>query len=245
MSLDLESVSRSYGAVRALHEVTCTIPPGRIVAVIGANGAGKSTLLRALSTISPPDSGTITWDGVPLRREDMTQRRRLMFLPDVPPLIYGETVLQNLAMLLRLYEADRPEAIPRLFELLKEFEILSLAERGTGELSRGQSYKVALTGLLAVDPDLWLLDEPFASGMDPAGLHALRRHARAAVERGRTVLFTTQILEAAESLADTLCLLHEGRVRAFGPLAEIKSRAGGDLFTLMTSLREERGETSA
>lgn len=224
----------------ALDDFSLDLPPGQVVAIVGANGAGKSTLLRALATISPPEDGEILMDGLPLTRDNLVLRRRLMFLPDFPPLVYGRTILENLSMIMRLYEAGAPEAIPRITGLLKEFEILAVADRATGTLSRGMSYKAALTGLLAVDPDLWLLDEPFASGMDPAGINAFRRHAiTAARERNRLVIFTTQILEAAERVADRICIIHRGRMEAFGTIAELRQQSGGDLFSLMETLREQ------
>jgi ABC-type multidrug transport system ATPase subunit len=240
--LELDSVSKRYGSVRALDRVSLSVAPGQLVAVLGANGAGKTTFLRLLAGVAAPDHGTVRFDQEPFRREDLGQRRRFFFLPDFPPLFPDEAVLRNLALILRLYEADRPGVETRLVELLRDFDLLTLADAPVATLSRGQIYKVALVALLAVDPELWLLDEPLASGMDPHGLSAFKRHTRDAVARGRTVIYTTQVLDLVERFSDRVCLLHEGEVRAFAPVDELRSRAGGDadvLERLFQQLREE------
>jgi ABC-2 type transport system ATP-binding protein len=240
--LELDSVSKRYGSVRALDRVSLTLEPGQLVAVLGANGAGKTTFLRLLAGVAAPDHGTVRFDHEPFRREDLGQRRRFFFLPDFPPLFPDESVLRNLALILRLYEADRAGVETRLVELLRDFDLLTLADAPVATLSRGQTYKVALVALLAVDPELWLLDEPLASGMDPHGLSAFKRHTRDAVARGRTVIYTTQVLDLVERFSDRVCLLHEGEVRAFAPVEELRSEAGGDadvLERLFQQLREE------
>ena len=242
MLLELDSVSKRYGSVRALDRVSLSVAPGQLVAVLGANGAGKTTFLRLLAGVAAPDHGTVRFDHEPFRREDLGQRRRFFFLPDFPPLFPDEAVLRNLALILRLYEADRAGVETRLVELLRDFDLLTLADAPVATLSRGQTYKVALVALLAVDPELWLLDEPLASGMDPHGLSAFKRHTRDAVARGRTVIYTTQVLDLVERFSDRVCLLHEGEVRAFAPVDELRSRAGGDadvLERLFQQLREE------
>ena len=109
-------------------------------------------------------------------------------------------------------------------------------------LSRGQRYKAVLATLLAIDPEVWLLDEPFASGMDPHGITAFNRHAREATARGRTIIYSTQILDAAERFSDRLCVIHRGKVRAFSATLELRKGHLGDasaLDEIFKQLREE------
>jgi len=218
-------VTRRCGAVVALDSIETTFESGRIVAVVGANGAGKSTLLRILAGLTGPDSGEVFLDGRRLDLGDLEMRRRIGFLPDFPGLFPEDSLLANLAITLRLYHADGPEAGPRVLGLLEELDLLTSAEMPAGTLSRGQAYKTALTGLIASAPDLWLLDEPLASGMDPRGLAVLRREMRAAARSGRTLLFTTQLVELAESLADTLLVLRNGAAVWQGPPGELRRAA--------------------
>jgi ABC-type multidrug transport system ATPase subunit len=112
-----------------------------------------------------------------------------------------------------------------VLDLLHEFDLLPLAMRMVGSLSRGQSYKAGLVSMLALDRELWLLDEPFASGMDPLGIDAFRRHARAAAARGHTIIYSTQLLDVAERFSDRVCLIHQGEIRAFDTLDRLRERA--------------------
>lgn len=226
MTIHLQNLSKSYGSRTALDGISLTLPAGSITAIMGRNGAGKSTLLRAIATVSPPDQGHIFLDDRPLTREALDLRRQMMFLPDFPVLFAEETVLKNLSLLLRLYECDTPGREQDLTGLLTEFDMLGCAAAQVSTLSRGQAYKAALIAMIAIHPRLWLLDEPFASGMDPVGLTALKTRLRAAAAEGCTILFSTQIPEIAEPLASHYCILENGRIAASGPMSELHARSG-------------------
>lgn len=225
VSLELREGTRHYGRSRALDRLSITFHPGEIVCLLGANGAGKSTLLRALAGLVALDRGEAFLDGAPLRREDLPQRRQLFFVPDFPLLLWDETVIRNISTLVRLYQADRAGLSERIVELLEHFDLLEKAEANAGTLSRGQVYKTTLAALLAIDPPYWLLDEPLASGVDPVGLSIFRREARAAADRGHCIIFSTQILEIAETLADRVAILHRGQLRGVQSAAELRNRA--------------------
>jgi len=243
MRISLDTVTRSYGSFVALDAVSLEFEPGQIVALLGPNGAGKTTLLRALGGVLPPDRGRVLIDGETRTRARVDMRRRMGFVPDAP-LAYPEmTVLRHIGMVLRLYEADGPGADDRVVELLRDFELLPLIDLPFNTLSRGQAYKASLVAVLASRPDAWLLDEPFASGMDPDGIIALKRRMREAAARGCTVIYTTQILEIAEGCSDRVCILDRGVVRAFDSVARLSETPGAKgsvLEELFRRLREER-----
>lgn len=187
MQISLQGVSKHFGSVAALEPLSLDIVPGEIVAVLGANGAGKSTLLRLLGSILVPTGGAIEMDGRPFGRDAMDLRRKLAFLPEFASVYPDWTPLAHSSMLLRLYEQDDDQSLPqRIVALLREFDLLAVAESSMRTLSRGQMYKAARVALLAVDPELWIHDEPFATGMDSRGLMAFRRHCHEATKRGRT-----------------------------------------------------------
>lgn len=243
MRVRLDNVSKSFGRVTALRDVSLEIEPGQLVTVLGFNGAVKTTLLRALAGIVGLNKGTVWYDGELFRRDRLDLRRRLLFLPDFPPMFPALTVAGQIGLWLRLYgrDGDAGAASARVLDLLGEFDLLPLADAPVSSLSRGQAYKTALVALLAVDPELWLLDEPFASGMDPHGIAAFRTHARAAAKAGRTVIYTTQILDIAEKFSDRVCVLERGAVRAWESVEQLRvdseGESGGVLEDLFRRLR--------
>jgi len=242
MNIELRGLQKSYRSVRALDRVSLEIAPGQIVSLLGLNGAGKTTLLRCLAGIAAPDEGAVFYDGEPFRRNRLDLRRRFSFLPDFPFLFWEMPVIRNVGIILRLYEADRPGVEEKVVELLRDLDLLPLANTPVQSLSRGQAYKTALAALLAVDPEVWLLDEPFASGIDPHGINILKRHAREAAARGRTILYSTQLLDVAERFSDRVCLIHRGDIRAFDTLDRLRAGATDKdrvLEGLFQQLRED------
>jgi ABC-type multidrug transport system ATPase subunit len=244
MKIELRGVLKSYGAARALDRVSLEIEPGQIVSLLGPNGAGKTTLIRCIAGIAAPDKGGIYFDDEEYRRDRTDLRRRLHLLPDFPCHFWEESILRNIAIVLRIFEADGAGAESRVLDLLRDFDLLPLALRPVSSLSRGQSYKAGLVAMIAADRDVWLFDEPFASGIDPHGIDALKRHVRAAVGRGRTIIYSTQLLDVAERFSDRVCVIHKGEVRAFDTLDRLRDRAQDKDNVLEEMFRQLR-ETSA
>ena len=242
MLIQIENLTKKFGRRHALDDVTLTSDPGQIVAVLGPNGAGKTTMLRCLTGVSQANAGQILFDGEVFNRDRIDLRKRFHFVPDFPYVYQDSTVLQHIGMLLRAYGADENPIEATVLELLEDFEILTLVDSLLGKISRGQLYKVALVALMSADPEVWVLDEPFASGMDPHGIASFRRRARAAVQRGRTVIYSTQLLELAEAFSDRVCIIAEGRVHAFDEMSHLRSTSpaadGLVLEELFDRLRE-------
>ena len=244
MKIELRGVLKTYRSLRALDHVSLTIDPGQIVSLLGPNGAGKTTLIRCIIGIAAPEKGELYLDEREFRRDCLDLRRRMYLLPDFPFLFWEHSVLRNIAILLRLYDADGVSSEDRVLELLRDFDLLPLALRPVNSLSRGQAYKTGLVALLAADPEVWLLDEPFASGMDPHGIDAFKRHAREAAARGRTIIYSTQILDVAERFSDRVCLIHKGAIHAFDTLSRLRECSSDKDNVLQEMFRELR-ETNA
>ena len=240
MRIELRALVKSYRSVRALDHVSLQIEPGQILSLLGPNGAGKTTLLRCLAGIAAPDRGGVYLDEQEFRRDQMDLRRRMHLLPDFPFHFWEQSVLRNIAIVLRIFEADGAGVEDRVLELLRDFDLLPLALRPVGSLSRGQAYKAALVALVAADREVWLLDEPFSSGMDPHGIDAFKRHARAAANRGRTILYSTQLLDVAERFSDRVCVIHKGAIHAFDTLERLRERASDKSNVLAEMFRQLR-----
>jgi ABC-type multidrug transport system ATPase subunit len=244
MKIEFRGLTKSYRSIRALDQVSLEIEPGQILSLLGPNGAGKTTLLRCLAGIAAPDRGSIYLDDHELRRDELELRRQIQFLPDFPFHFYEQSILRNIAIVLRIFEADRDGAENRVLKLLRDFDLLPLALRPVNSLSRGQAYKAALVALIAADREVWLLDEPFASGMDPNGIDVFKRYAREAAARGRTILYSTQILDVAERFSDRACVIHKGAVHAYDTLAALRERASDKSNVLAEMFRQLRESDS-
>lgn len=214
----LEHVSKRFGGVAALDDVTLEIPRGAVVALLGANGAGKTTALSLLLGLRRPDKGTARLFGSDPR--DPATRRRLGCTPQESGFPQTLRVVEVLALVTAHFE--RP-AEPQ--ELLRRFLLEEFARRQTGGLSGGQRRRLALALALAGSPELLVLDEP-TTGLDIESRQATWRELRSFVEEGGTILLTTHYLEEAEALASWIVLIERGRVIASGGVSEIRERAG-------------------
>lgn len=210
MHLELQNVSKTFGRTRALADFNLNVPPRSIIALLGENGAGKSTLLRILAGLCVPDSGVVRYDGEIFVRENIALRKRLHFTPDMPLLFPDQTVACNIATFAGIYGKTTTGREEFLSQWLEETGSAALIKRTVGLLSRGQLWKAGLGCVAAIEPELWLVDEPFASGMDAIGMGAFRRLARHLANQGGTIIYTTQMVEMAVDFSDQICVIRDG-----------------------------------
>lgn len=222
MHIELNQLSKQFGSTIALDQVELNVPPSSIVAVLGENGAGKSTLLSLLAGVLAPDSGMIRYDGQTFSRENLELRKRLLFTPDVPLMFLDRSVASNIATLASLYDARVEDHDAELTQVLDETSIAALLNRSVGSLSRGQIWKAFMACVTVVRPELWLVDEPFASGMDVIGMGVFRRLARGLADAGGTLIYTTQMVDLAADFSDHVCVLRQGRVVLWETSARVR-----------------------
>lgn len=240
MKLELRDVSRTFGALQVLDSVSLEIPHGAVTVVLGTNGAGKSTLLRLVGGALRPTHGEIRYDGEVLSRTRLDLRRRVMFLADTPLVLRESPLVSWIGTCLRVYGVERPGLEAMVSRVLDDLDLGRLAGMPLATLSRGQLYKAALAALIAVDPELWLLDEPFASGMDAAAITVLNEAMRMAAARGRTVVVATQMVDLAGRIADRAVVVRDGGVAAHGALQDLTADGEG-LEEMLKSTWRRRG----
>jgi ABC-2 type transport system ATP-binding protein len=226
--MEARGLTKRYGEVTALAGLDLTAPAGRVLAVLGPNGAGKTTLVRTMATLTPPDAGTLRVAGVDVAR-DPTRVRRLIGLAGqsaaVDPLLTGR---ENLRMVARLFGHGRAQAGAAAGTILEQLGLTDAADRPVRTYSGGMRRRLDLGASLVGAPRVLLLDEP-TTGLDPRSRNELWQAIDALVAGGTDVLLTTQYLEEADRLADTIAIIDHGRLVAAGPPDELKARVGRDV----------------
>jgi ABC-2 type transport system ATP-binding protein len=225
-AIEAESVSKRFGAVRALDDVSLAVPAGTVLGLLGPNGAGKTTLVRILTTLLVPDAGRARVSGFDVVGQAAEVRARVGLAGQqaaVDPLLTGR---ENLDLIATLHHLDHGTRRRRVNEFLEDFDLTTAAGRRASTYSGGMRRRLDLAASLIGRPQVLVLDEPTA-GLDPASRRALWATIRALVEQGTTALLTTQYLEETEQLSDDIVVLDSGRVIAQGTPDRLKTQVGG------------------
>jgi ABC-2 type transport system ATP-binding protein len=210
--LHLDAVSRSFGDRQALTDVSFSVGAGRMTGFVGANGAGKTTAMRIILGVLAADSGTVTWRGAPLTRQD---RQRFGYLPEERGLYPKMTVTDQIVYLGQLHGMRRDTARRNTTALLERLGIAERAGERVEKLSLGNQQRVQVAAALVHDPELLVLDEPF-SGLDPVAVDVVLSVLRERAADGVPVLFSSHQLDVVERLCDDLVIIAGGKIRAAG-----------------------------
>ncbi|WP_026455555.1 daunorubicin resistance protein DrrA family ABC transporter ATP-binding protein [Saccharomonospora iraqiensis] len=225
---------KTYGATRALDGVDLDVPTGRVLGLLGPNGAGKTTTVRILTTLLKPDSGEATVAGHDVLDDPNAVRASIGVSGQYAAVDENLTGFENLYMVGRLYGLNKRDAKKRARELLGRFQLEEAADRAAKGYSGGMRRRLDLAGALVVNPEVVVLDEP-TTGLDPRGRLDMWEVIEQLVATGATVLLTTQYLEEADRLADTIVVIDRGRVIARGTSDELKDRIGGERLELVVA----------
>lgn len=229
--IETYALTKRFGALAALNLVDLRVPRGSVLGLLGHNGAGKTTLVRILSTVLPPTSGSARVGGYDVVR-DARQVRRIIGLTGQYAAVDEQlTAVGNLVLIARLLGASPAQARGRAHELLEVFDLTSAANRLCRTFSGGMRRRLDLAASLIGTPDLIFLDEP-TTGLDPVSRSALWDVIRARIDDGATALLTTQYLEEADHLADSIAVLSDGAIVAAGTVAQLKAEVGGTTIHL-------------
>jgi sodium transport system ATP-binding protein len=224
--IEIEGISKSFGAVRALEDVSFAARDGRITGLLGPNGAGKSTCLRILSTVLKADRGRARIGGTDLTASSLPARRLLGVLPHGSGLYPQLTGRENIVYYGHLHGLRESVLAARVEALVARLDLGAIADRKAKGFSQGERTKIALARALVHEPQHLLLDEP-TSGLDVMATRHLRDWLRELKTQGRCVLLSSHVMQEVEALVDDLVIITGGRVSLQGTPAELAQRFPG------------------
>jgi len=239
--IELAHVSKSYnrGRIRAVDDLSLTIRPGEIFGFLGPNGAGKTTTIRMIVGLLRPDSGSIRVEGYDVGTDALRAKQVTTYVPDYPAIYESLTGLEYLNFIGDVYGVPKEARLERTRRWLDVFELAPVIGNPIQSYSHGMKQKIVLTAALLPAPRVMVLDEPLV-GLDPRAAYRLKDLFREHCEQGKTLLFSTHILEVAERLCDRIGIIHKGRLIACGTMRELRAlgRTEQSLESLFLELTE-------
>lgn len=223
--LQLDQVSGGYSLNKpVLHQLSFNVMPGEMVGLIGLNGAGKSTTMKHILGLMQQHSGTITMNGKTLKDAPEDYRASYAYVPE-SPLFYEElTVKEHMELTAMAYGINATDYQERSEALLKEFQMQDKMNQLSIHLSKGMKQKMMIMCAFLVQPDIYIIDEPFL-GLDPLGIRSLLELMVRMKQSGASLLISSHILSTIESYCDRFIVLHQGEIIAYGSLTEIQKTA--------------------
>ena len=225
LALGTRALTKTFGDVRAVDGIDLTVPRGSFYGFLGPNGAGKSTTIKCLTGLLEPSGGEIRLLGLDPRQDPLAVKRQVGVVPEDLGLFEQLTGAETLRFVGEIHEIERSVLEERTAELLKLMSLEDAASSPVADYSHGMRKKIALATAILPAPRLLFLDEPF-EGIDAVASRLMRRLLENYVTRGGTIFLTSHILEIVERLCDHLGVIHQGRIVAQGPVAELRS--GGE-----------------
>lgn len=237
--IEFQNVHKTYagGKVKAVDNLNMTIPNGSVFGFIGPNGAGKTTTIKLLTGILQPDEGVIRLEGLDMKKQPLEAKHTFGFVPDNFEMYDRLTGMDYLHFMADVYGVSKPQRDQHIEKYLELYDLKDAAYQQIRSYSRGMRQKISIIGALIHQPAIWILDEPL-SGLDPMSVHVLKQEMRKHCEGGRTVFFSTHVLDVAEKLCDEIGIIRQGSLIAKGSLDELmqndKVTSLEDLFLNLT-----------
>lgn len=222
--VQIDGVSKRFGDKLAVAELSLTLVSGQVFAFLGPNGAGKTTTMRMTTGLLRPDTGTIRVCGQDMSRNGRVAKQHIAYVPDQPFLYDKLTGREFINFARDVYGVPRRTAEQRLEALSQRLDMGGFLDQLTETYSHGMKQKVALAAALIHDPRLLVVDEPNV-GLDPRTTRVVKNIFREIARAGGTVFMSTHSLDIAEEVADTIGIIHRGRLIALGTLAELRAKA--------------------
>ena len=219
--IEIKNVTKKYGNKEALKNVSYKVNDGEIFAFIGHNGAGKTTLIKSIVGIHEFESGDILINGISIKKDPIMCKKEMAFVPDNPELYENMKAIDFINFICDMYEVDFETRDRNIKKYAKMFEIEENLNDTINSFSHGMKQKVALISALAHEPKILIMDEPFV-GLDPKAVFDVKEVMNEMVEEGKTIFFSTHILDVAEKLCSRVGIIKKGELVKVGSMEEIK-----------------------
>lgn len=221
MSIIVNNLSKHYGNVKAVDDISFEIHHGEIVGFLGPNGAGKTTTMRILTSFLSPTSGTVSIEGKDIREDSLATRKMIGYLPEHNPLYSDMNVIDYLEYVAKLHGVNRSNIAKRIREMINVCGINSVKHMDIGQLSKGYRQRVGLAQAMIHDPKILIMDEP-TSGLDPNQIVEIRNLIRQ-LGKEKTVILSTHILPEVQATCNRVLIISKGKIVADGTPAELQS----------------------
>lgn len=240
--LEINKLTGGYVNIPVLKEVSFSVPDGQLIGLIGLNGAGKSTTINEIIGLLHPYAGEVQIDGLSLPEAPTDYRKKIGYIPETPSLYEELTLREHIETVAMAYDFDMDQVMVRVQPLLERFRLAEKLDWFPTQFSKGMKQKVMIICAYAVDPSLYIVDEPFL-GLDPVAIADLIQLLADEKAKGKSILMSTHVLDSAEKMCDGFVILHKGQIRAQGTLDELRSTFGNEKVSLndiyMTLTEEE------
>jgi len=225
--ISVQNISKSFGKVTAVDNVSLEAPDGKITALLGANGAGKTTSMRMIYALIKPEGGQVVVDGINTHEDPVAARARMGVLPDARGLYKRLTARENIVYFGRLQGMPEAKIKDRCGELCDRLGMGSFIDRKTEGFSQGQRVKVAIARALIHDPQNILLDEP-TNGLDVMSTRAIRRFLKEQRALGKCILFSSHVMQEVSAVCDEITIIDGGRIVASGSESQLRDKTGSE-----------------
>ncbi len=219
--IEIKHVTKKYGNKKALDNVSFNVADGEIFALIGHNGAGKTTLIKAICGIHDFDQGTILINGKSIKEDPIACKKEMAYVPDDPELYEDMKAINFINFVCDMYDVSTPVRERNIKRFTEMFNINSELNNPIKSFSHGMKQKIALIAALAHEPSVLIMDEPFV-GLDPKAIFDMKEVMREMVKDGKTIFFSTHILDVAEKLCSRVAIVKNGKIIETGDMDKVR-----------------------
>ncbi|OPJ61308.1 ABC transporter ATP-binding protein [Clostridium oryzae] len=239
--IEITNLTKSYnGKTKAVDSINLSIDRGEIFGFLGPNGAGKTTTLKMITGIIDIDGGQVKINGVDNQKNPIDAKKQFGYVPDSPDMFLRLKGIEYINFMADIYDVPTDERKGKIEKLAKVFDMNSALGDQIQSYSHGMRQKIVIMGALIHDPEVWILDEPL-TGLDPKSSFSLKEMMRQHADSGKTVFFSTHVLEVAEKICDRVAIINKGKILFCGTIEEMREhfKANESLEKMFLELTED------